>query len=232
VTYVRKEELAEGVVATGIRVLDQLHFRVGDVEAATELVKEFHYSHRMAGNIQLVGTWHRDGGLFGDYGQAIAAVVFSVPPTRWSEPVYELSRLVRREDAQISLSALIGQTCAFLARSNETDLIVSFADWTQGHHGGVYQACSWKYDGCRGRSMDGCVINGVFIPGRSLNSKYGTRSPDKLRERLSGQTVVPHYDEGKHLYWRALTRTGQKKAARLGLGDHPYPKPAKQEALL
>jgi len=227
-SYVRKEELAEGIVP----VAGRLHFRIGDIEAATELVKEFHYSHRMAGNIQLVGTWHRDGGLFGDYGPAVAAVVFSVPPTRWSEPVYELSRLVRRDDARISLSSLIGQTCAFLARSKETDLVVSFADWTQGHHGGVYQACSWKYDGARDRAMDGCVINGVFIPGRSLNSKYGTRSPQKLRERLAGQSIEPHYDEGKHLYWRPLSRSGTKKAVRLGLSDCPYPKPAHQLSIL
>ena len=158
-----------------------LHFRVGDVVAATGLVETFHYSHRMAGNIQLVGTWHESGGLFGDYGPAIAAVVFSIPPTRWSEPVWELSRLVRRDDAKITLSSLISQTVSFMKRSRPCDLLVSFADNTQGHHGGIYQACSWNYAGKRDRSVDGCIIEGTFVPGRSLNSRYGTRSPEKLK---------------------------------------------------
>lgn len=206
------------------------HFRIGDFDAAATLVEEFHYSRRMAGNVQLVGTWHDDGGLFGDYGPALAAVVFSVPPTRWSEAVWELSRLVRRDDVNVSLSKLISQATSFIKRSAMTDLLVSFADFTQGHHGGIYQACSWNFDGRRNRSNDGCMINGTFVPGRSLNSKYGTRSPEKLRILLPGETIEPHFDEGKFLYWRALNRRGEKQALRIGLDKKPYPKPKLLEA--
>ena len=202
-----------------------LHFRVGDVVAATGLVETFHYSHRMAGNIQLVGTWHESGGLFGDYGPAIAAVVFSIPPTRWSEPVWELSRLVRRDDAKITLSSLISQTVSFMKRSRPCDLLVSFADNTQGHHGGIYQACSWNYAGKRDRSVDGCIIEGTFVPGRSLNSRYGTRSPEKLKGIVGTQNIEPHYDEGKFLYWKPLSKNGGRQAATLGLEALPYPKP-------
>lgn len=204
-----------------------LHFRIGHTEDAEALIKEFHYSHRMAANVQCVGTWHEDGGLFGDFGPPIAAVVFSIPPTRWSEPVLELSRLVRKEGVNISLSQLIAMACVFIRRSDMADLLVSFADNTQGHHGGIYQACSWKYDGKRDRRMDGLTVNGEFVPGRSANSRWGTRSPSKLKAER-GIEAEPHFDEGKYLYWRALSKAGERKAERLGLKSLPYPKPANE----
>jgi hypothetical protein len=198
------------------------HFHVGRYDEAVELVKRHHYSRRAPSNVQCVGTLHDEGGLFGDYGDAVAACFFSLPPTRWSEEVWELSRLVRT-DRQISLTGLIAQTCR-AAKARGADLLVSFADRTQGHHGGVYQAGSWEYAGCRDRAVDGVLIDGRFVPGRSCNSTWGTRSPGKLSELLRKE-VLPHYDEGKHLYWRAMTKEGKRRAARLGLLSLPYPKP-------
>lgn len=201
-----------------------LHFRTGQYDEATDLVLREHYSRRIPSNVQFVGSLHEPGGLFGDFGQMVAAVFFSIPPTRWAEPVLELSRLVRRGDAKPPLSSLIGQACNALAK--ECHLVVSFADWTHGHHGGVYQACSWNYGGQRDRNIDGVILDGTFIPGRSCNSRYGTRSVEKLKAILGCQhDVQPHYDEGKHLYWRALTREGRKVADRLSLISLPYPKP-------
>lgn len=201
------------------------HFAVGRKDDADVLVKAHHYSRRPPGNVQCVGTWHDDGGLFGDRGEAVAACYFSIPPTRWSEPVFELTRLVRAPSVVAPLSRLVAQTVSHLRYARLSDLVVSFADWTQGHHGGVYQASGWRYAGCRDRRMDGVVMDGVFIPGRSCNSKWGTQSPTKLREMLSGHTVEPHFDDGKHLYWRPLNRHGEAQAARLGLADVPFPKP-------
>ena len=73
--------------------------------------------------------------------------------------------------------------------------------------------------------MDGILIDGQFKPGRSCNSSYGTQSPIRLREMMPGRSIEPHYDEGKHLYWRALTVAGKTRAKRLGLQNLPYPKP-------
>lgn len=198
------------------------HFRVGEIDAANELVKRFHYSRRTPANVQCVGTWHTDGGLFGDRGEAVAACFFSLPPTRWSEEVWELSRLVRNDAVREPLSGLIASTCQHIHRGKRIDLLVSFADRTQGHHGGIYQAASWRYAGCRERRMDGVIVNGQFVPGRSANSAWGTQSPERLAAR--GIIAEPHYDEGKHLYWRALSRLGRNKAARLGLFANNYPK--------
>ncbi len=198
-----------------------MHFRDGQLDEARDLVVKHHYSGRPPANIQFVGTVHDQGGLFGDFGPAVAACFFSIPPTRWAEPVLELSRLVRT-DERISLTPLIAFCCKALKR-NGADLLVSFADKTQGHHGGIYQAASWKYAGARNRTMDGVVINGAFYPGRSCNSKWGTRSPAKLTKIL-GVDVQAHFDEGKHLYFKPLGPRGKSKAKRLGLLNIAYPK--------
>jgi hypothetical protein len=211
------------------------HFHTGQVDAAADLVLRFHYSGRMP-NARLVGTAHDDGGLFGDYGEAVAACVFADPPTRWSEDVLELVRLVRRDDADIELTWLIAQTVRWVRRKRLANLLVSFADSAHDHHGGIYQAASWNYHGERygGGSLgdnsttpcvDGFVIDGVFVPRRTCNARFGTSSVPALVHRFGSDRCVPHYDEGKHLYWKALSKAGRRKAERLGFRVAPYPKP-------
>jgi len=201
-----------------------LHYRIDSAsDEAEALVKNYHYSQRWPGNVQLVMTAHVDGGLFGNRGQAVAAVVYSSPPTRWSESVMELSRLVRHPLFTVSLSALIAASVRAIRKKGLVDLLVSFADVQQGHHGGVYQASGWSYTGCREPAMEGVIVDGQFVPGRSANAKYGTRSPARLAER--GITAEAKWDEGKHLYWKAVTETGRAKAATLKLEALAYPKP-------
>lgn len=188
------------------------------------LVRDFHYSRRMPANVQHCYAIREPGGFFGDAGPVVAAAVFCIPPTRWSEDVIELARLVRDPACSKPLSSLISFSCQWL-RKQGAALVVSFADWTQSHHGGIYQAAGWNYDGCRDRAMDGVVIDGVFKPGRSCNSTWGTRSPTKLAERFPGKSIEPHFDEGKHLYWKPLCVAGKTRARRLSLKAVPYPKP-------
>ena len=200
----------------GVIPASALHFLTGQVEAAQQLVMQFHYSRRIPSNVRVVGSLHFDGGLFGGQGECVAAAFFSIPPTRWAEPVLELSRLVRRDGEQPPLTLLISLSLRAV-RAAGGDLVVSFADRQQGHEGIVYRAASWHYAGIRANAMDGVMVNGTFHPGRSCNSIFGTRSPDKLRTMFPHKTIEPHYDAGKHLYWKALGPRGMAKAARLGL---------------
>lgn len=188
------------------------------------LVRGFHYSRRMPGNIQHCYAIRKPGGFFGDTGEPVAGAIFSIPPTRWGEELIELTRLVRHPACDVPLSSLIAFSAGWLRKAGWA-LAVSFADRTQGHHGGIYQAAGWNYDGCRDRTMDGVMIDGVFKPGRSCNSQWGTRSPDKLREMFPDRAIEPHFDEGKHCYWKPLAVAGKSKARRLGLQRLPYPKP-------
>lgn len=202
----------------------ELFFTGATPDEVWPLIAKHHYSGRMPANIQHCYAVRSGGGLFGDLGPVLAAAVFTLPPTRWKEEVIELARLVRLPGFSAPLSQLLSFACTRL-RINGWPLAVSFADQTQGHHGGIYQAAGWLYDGQRERAMDGLVIDGVFKPGRSCNSTYGTRSPQKLRERFPGKSIEPHYDAGKHLYWKKLTVAGRSKGRRLGLKALPYPKP-------
>jgi len=204
----------------------ETYFHSGRYNEGVNLVKKHHYSARAPMNVQCVGTLHENGGLFGDYGDAVAACFFCLPPTRWSEKVWELSRLVKDENPR-NLSGLISATCK-VAKLKGANLLVSFADKTQGHHGGIYQACSWEYAGARKKRLDGLLIDGVFIGGRACNHRFGTQSIDKVSSILGLDRVLPHYDEGKHLYWRALTKEGSRMACRLGLKSLSYPKPQRE----
>ena len=201
-----------------------LHLTGASQDEVWPLVRAHHYSRRMPANVQACYALRRDGGLFGDMGDIVAAAVFTLPPTRWTEPVIELARLVRVPDMQPPLSRLISFACHWLTKSGFA-LVVSFTDRTHGHHGGVYQAAGWRYNGLRERRMDGVILDGHFKPGRSCNSAFGTRSPDKLREIMPERQIEPHFDEGKHLYWRPLCVAGQTRAKRLGLQSLPFPKP-------
>ena len=192
-----------------------LHFRTGRRQEAEAMVLTYHYSRRVPSNVQMVGSLHLDGGLFGGDGPMVAAAFWSIPPTRWAEQVIELTRLVRGDD-RVPLTFLVAKCTKELKRKGH-DLLVSFADRTQGHEGFVYRASNWNYAGCRERANDGMLIDGAFHPGRTCNSLFGTRSLDKLRQMFPHKRIEPHYDEGKHCYWLALGKRGEAKAARLGL---------------
>lgn len=192
-----------------------LHLWIGETDEAANLVERYHYSHRWPSNVQFVMTAHESGGLFDNKGRTVAAVVYSIPGTRWSVPMLELSRLVRVDDAIPPLSWLIAQSLRRIKRDRLADLVVSFADVQHGHHGGVYRASNWRHHGIRPASVEGVIVNGTFIPGRSANSRFGTRSPEKLRE--IGIDAQAKWDQGKHLYWYPITPSGLDAANAVGL---------------
>ena len=192
-----------------------LHFRTGRVDEARTLVLQHHYSGRCATNLRFVGSLHEDGGLFGGDGPMVAAAIWYTPGTPWKEDVLELGRLVRGE-RRVPLTFLVSRCTKELRRQGQ-DLLVSYADSTQGHEGYVYRACNWRYHGKRKRTEDGVLIDGVFKPGRSCVQFFGTRSVTKLRALMPHKTIEPHYDEGKHCFWLPLGTKGEAKARRLGL---------------
>ncbi len=221
------------------------------------LIEAHHYSRRLNTN-EIISF-----GIRRDDGTLEAAALIS--PTRYKEPVIALGRLVRAPDCVVPMSQFVAWICDELRKLGHR-LIISFADWSVQQHGGVYQACGWNFDGKRPATNDGLIIDGVFVPGRTLNLRYGTRSAEKLRQltyflddivmlsirteeaaaayiaehgflvprdgvldatrKISmSSTIEPHFDDGKYLYWRALSVAGKQSAKRLGLKSLPYPKP-------
>jgi hypothetical protein len=78
-------------------------------------------------------------------------------------------------------------------------LIVSYADSEQGHTGVIYQATNWYYVGS---SVDtNIIVNGKRYHRRSLGSKYGTNSVNKLKTLgLNVGDVVKTKPKHKYIY--------------------------------
>lgn len=203
-----------------------IYYHLGQVADATRLVRDHHYSGKIPSVNVLCATAHLPGGLFGDMGEAVAACVFNHPAARWREEVVELVRLVRTDAFDEPLSKLVSFALSQCRILNICDLLVSYADPTHGHHGGIYQACSWNYGGQReARNDDYISVNGEVVHNRTLHGRYGTTSIIELRKRFPSWQVenASNQAEGKHLYWKPLSKHGKKKAGRLGLKAHPYP---------
>jgi hypothetical protein len=185
---------------------------------ARYLVCDWHYSHSMSSLDRYCYVMLSDG-------EVVAAAIFGVPKARWREQAFlELTRLIRKPEFTCQLTELLAFACKNLKKCNE-HLVISYADKTQNHHGGIYQAAGWTYHGERSPLVDGFFIDGEYIPTRSCYDRWGTCSRIQLQRKLPGHKIVSHLDNGKHLYWRALTRFGARKAKKLGLGSKPYPKP-------
>jgi hypothetical protein len=199
-------------------------FVEGRLADARDLIAKYHYSHREKSCPIAVGVLAASRPDLPPI--VVAACVFTISTAKWSIPVAELQRLVRHPDYRPPLTMLISRTVRVLkCRTNCPAVAISYADATHGHHGGVYQAASWNYSCQRPVANDGLTINGSFVPGRSCNATWGTRSAGKLARLHPDWAIAPHYDMGKHLYWIPLNKTGQQAADTLGLKRMPYPKP-------
>ncbi len=220
------------------------YFHTGERQTARELVLKYHYSGRCHENPILVGSLHfGGGGLYGDKGELVATCIFSQSNNNtWSLKkvnLIELVRLCRKEEVQVPLSWLVSRTVKEVKRLRRFDIAISYADATQDHHGGIYQACSWNFHTYRQPKEDGLMIDGKFVPKRSVSTRYGTYRRDKLgemfdevkQETLYGTEVKniewgSHVDKGKYMYWIPLNKTGKKIAKRvLNFESNEYPKP-------
>jgi len=220
------------------------YFHTGERQTARELVLKYHYSGRCHENPILVGSLHfGGGGLYGDKGELVATCIFSQSNNNtWSLKkvnLIELVRLCRKEEVQVPLSWLVSRTVKEVKRLRRFDIAISYADATQDHHGGIYQACSWNFHTYRQPKEDGLVIDGTFVPKRTVSTRYGTYRRDKLgemfdevkQETLFGTEIKniewgSHVDKGKYMYWIPLNKTGKKIAKRvLNFESNEYPKP-------
>lgn len=196
-----------------------LQFRIDDREGGKNLILRYHYSGTFHPVYVLMGTAHLAG-------EIVAACCFRTPAARWKIPVLELARLVRKEGVAVPLTWLIGKTVKAIKQAGAYDILISYADKIHGHHGGIYQAASWNFSRCTPRQNDGLVVDGKFIAGRACNNRFGTRSATKVKLILPTSSIEPHFDEGKFLYWKALSKKAYAQARDdLGLEDDEYPKP-------
>ncbi len=189
------------------------------------LVRDYHYSRRSAGLVRHAFAWREPGGLFGETGLPLAGLTYSQPVNRnFPSESTELSRLVRRDDFKGKLSELVCWSLRWLRANTETPFVLSYADTTHGHHGGIYQASGFHYVG---KTQSGHIgfnaADGSFVHGRICNSRFGTRSVEAVAQIKPDW--VPVYGEPKHLYIFPLRQKWPTIARRHGWQSLPYPKP-------
>lgn len=194
-------------------------------EEVWPLVRDYHYSKRNAGLIRHAFAWREPGGLFGETGEALAAITYSQPVNRnFPHDALELSRLVRRDDFEGALSQFIAWSLRWLKANTETPFVLSYADTTQGHHGGIYQACNFKYVGAtESRHIGFTAPDGSFIHGRNCNSRFNTSSVEAIK--AIKPLWEPAYGEPKHLYIFPLRQKWKAIEVEREWEAKPYPKP-------
>lgn len=186
-------------------------------DATKYACENWHYSKcTPVGKLVKIGAWEN--------GKFIGVVVFGrganrglgMPYGLEQDEVCELVRIALRAH-ETPVSRIMMIAIKFLKRENPgLKLIVSFADAEQGHHGGIYQATNWIYNGMS-NSAEEYIWKGKRWHGRAFRKQFGSH----LQYLDKGLQVVP--GSRKHRYLMPL-----ENAVRLLVEKQrkPYPKNA------
>lgn len=196
-----------------------LHLGWATHEAARHACLNWHYSQAVpAGRLVKVGVW--------EAGEFRGVVIFSRGSTpRIGSPygllqteVCELTRVALR-DHVAPVSKIIAIALRLLKQQSAgLRLVVSYAAGERGHHGGIYQAGGWVYEGpMPSRTI---MLRGKATHARTISSRYGRADLPWLRanidpaaEMISGLV--------RHKYLKALDA---EMSAQIGRLAQPYPK--------
>lgn len=180
--------------------------------AAKYAVEHWHYSKNLPpAKLVCVGVWENEA--------YIGAVVFSRGSNfRIGQPyglqqteICELIRVALRNHLS-SVSRILSIAIKMLkSQSGGLKMVISYADESQGHHGGIYQASNWVYVG---RSQPGYE---VFYKGKWVHK----RVTDHSIKDYSGWKV--RRTQGKHTYLMPLDDAMRQQIEPL---RKPYPKRA------
>jgi hypothetical protein len=200
-------------------VVMSLHLDWCSHQAAKYAVTHWHYSKVMpAGKTLKVGVWEDE--------QFIGAIIYSRGANKHLGRPYgldqdgccELTRVALREH-KTPVSKMMAISFKFLRKHcPDLRLIISYADPMQGHHGGIYQATNWIYEGAV--EMRWLRIHGKLVHPRSVYSKYKRQAIGWLRAHVDPKAEwveVP----AKHKYLMPLDNEMRKQITPL---HKPYPK--------
>ncbi len=185
-------------------------------KAAKFACENWHYAKKMPVNKTVkIGIWE-------DF-KFIGVIIFSPGATPSLYKTYNISQQQGCELTRIALtihktpvSKMLSLALTFLKKSNPgMELVISFADTKQGHHGGIYQATNWIYVGVAGpRRLP--KLKGKFIHERSLSVLV--KSGKAKRSDCEWVKAEP-----KHKYLYPLNNEMKFKIETL---RKPYPKRA------
>ena len=188
--------------------------------AARYACETWHYSgtYPVAKSVR-IGVW--EGGDFKGAvvftvgsGDACTGVAYGLGPFQMAE----LQRVAFRSHATPVSRILAIATRILQKRCPGLRLLVSFADPSEGHHGGIYQAGGWVYVGVSASVRESLLADGRWVHARTIGKQWGVKSK-------AGRThvVESRIRQGKHRYLFPLDPT---IADRIRAMAKPYPKRA------
>ena len=194
-------------------------------KAAQFACKNWHYSGVMPSTQCKIGVW--------EDGKFIGVVLFGIGAgnsTRGERfglarrgEVAELVRVALKSH-KAPVSRIIKIALKMMKSANPgIRLVISFADeMAQGHHGGIYQAGNWIYDGAFVGDGGWC-INGKIVHNKTVHSRGWKQTQSWLAANVDPN--VTKAATRKHRYLMPLD--ADMRARILPLAK-PYPKRAKQ----
>lgn len=209
---------------------DKLKFKIdwASHEAAKYACENWHYSKCLpVGKIVKVGAW--------EDGKFIGVVLFGRGANHNMPKPYGLTQDQCVELVRIALtkhktpvSKIMALAIKFLQKTNpKLKLVVSYADLDEGHHGGIYQATNWVYEGIfNAGNRQGFFIKGKVRHNKSVHSMGVKQSIDAVRKHID-PNAYEVFTKGKHKYLMPLNEEMRVKIQPLA---KPYPKRAKEQA--
>jgi hypothetical protein len=201
-----------------------LYMTGASLDEVWPLVRDFHYSSRLPSAVQHVFAWRKPGGLFGDFGEPLAAIIYGIPVNRsWPSDALELQRLVKHPSLESPLSEFVAWSLRYLRANTNVPFVLSYADSGQGHHGGIYQATG--FDFVRISKGDSAFLDGSgkHVHGRSMFHAYGTRSQAVILAKFPSWQVTR--DTDKYVYVKTIRQRRNALMKRFGWTPQPFPKP-------
>jgi len=194
-------------------------------EAAKYACTNWHYSRCVPGSkLVKIGAWEN--------GKFIGVVIFSYGANPKLGNPYDCTMQQCAELTRIALtihispvSKIMSLAIRFLKKQSPgIRLIVSYADADQDHHGGIYQATNWIYEGLFNvGSVGAYLINGEKVHPKTMFDRHGTHARDQIRKIYPSMKLF--ITKGKHKYLMPLDKDMSAKIAPLA---KPYPKRVKQ----
>lgn len=187
-------------------------------EAARFACLNWHYSKCIPkSKLAKIGVW--------EDGKFIGVVIFGVGATSDLVKQYGLKMQQGCELVRVALtkhktqvSRIVSIALKFVkSKFPNLRLVVSFADPSHGHHGGIYQAGGWIFNGTS-QSSDEYIYKGKRWQGRSFRNSY------KGMEKHPDVQVVK--GSSKYRYLMPLDNDMRKQIEPL---SKPYPKRAKKQ---
>jgi hypothetical protein len=192
-------------------------------EAAKYACENWHYSGCVPVNKTVkVGVWENSSFIgvviFSCGASANLYKSYSIP----SDRACELTRVALTRH-KTPVSKILSIAIKFLVKNSPNiELIISFADTEQGHHGGIYQATNWIYTGKTTAKNLLFFFKNRWVHNRTIREMLGSAKFSKAKRECWFKTKET---SEKHRYLMPLKN--RKKYEKL---SKPYPKRTKHSS--